>query len=359
MALDSATYVPAGAATDAPYIVGVRGPYMYKLNATTGARISSFVFNPRLLNGPSCVAYDPVTQTILAGGIFIADIYQSGGSNYYGAQTIQRINPVTWAANPLAPYVAVTDYLVDTLIGAGNSPLDGDPVDFCAGVLQILPQGGSVWFGYRYANGTGTKSSLGGICYSKVPASLATFSYINAIVAPRINSYCVVNEKAYGCDVYNWSITAYDMGTAPHGSSYGTMDFFTAFGGPVWPIAIEFSPDGGVNGALYFTATDSTVFNDGSKIHKVNPVAALGSLPYIGAINHGVAAFNGVAIKRNPYTGLLYAAGGGSNAVVVINPSLGDAVTVKTSFDFPIGFCFTPTKTFAIQAGSKGLLQVT
>lgn len=339
MPLDAACYVP----TVTPYIAAVRGPYFYKLNATTGAKISAFVFNPRLLNGPSCIAYDPVTQTILAGGICNADIYHSGGSNYYGKSTIQRIDPTT---------LAVTDYAVDSLIG-GDAPLN-NPDDFLAGPLQIICQGGAVWVNHRYP-ATFSISSMGEMVYSKAPATLVGFSYNAAIISPRINSYAVVGEIAYGCDVWNWRIYARDMSTATAGSFYGTLDFFSALGAPVWPIAIEYSPEGS---ALYFTATDSTVFNDGSLIHKVNPVAALGNLPYIGSINHGRAAFNGVAIKRNPYTGLLYAAGAGDNTVLVINPSSGDAVTVKTGFDFPVSLVFTPTKTFAVQAGSKGLLEV-
>ncbi len=74
-------------------------------------------------------------------------------------------------------------------------------------------------------------------------------------------------------------------------------------------------------------------------------------------INTGRTAFNGVNIQRNPHTDLLYVAGGADGSVIVLNPA-GNTFTVKLGFDLPYNFVFTPTKTFAVQAGSVGLKEV-
>lgn len=338
MPLDAACYVP----TVTPYIAAVRGPYFYKLNATTGVKISAQVFDPRLVNGPSTIAYDPVTSTLIAGGVYDNDNLIAPLA-YYGARSIWRINPTT---------LACTEYNIESIYRTFTASKLNRTQDTVCGLLGVICDGTYVWMLLRVPYTSA--SSCGGGIFACDPTTLAILNGRENVLVPRINGHCVISNVAYGCDVtwprvYGRSFVL----TAPYLPKYGSagpLVDISSWGSPIYPIAICYSS---VASALYITGTSMAVFNDGSAIGKANPTTGA----FISALNTGRAAFNGVSIKVNPYTGLIYAAGAGDNTVIVIDPST-DALTVKTGFDFPIDLVFTPTKTFAVQAGSKGLLQV-
>lgn len=79
---------------------------------------------------------------------------------------------------------------------------------------------------------------------------------------------------------------------------------------------------------------------------------------FILTIDTTRSTFNGVNIKFNSVDGLLYIAGGADNTVIVLNPA-GNSFVVKTGFDLPFDFVFTPSKKFAVQLGSTPLKEIT
>ncbi len=81
------------------------------------------------------------------------------------------------------------------------------------------------------------------------------------------------------------------------------------------------------------------------------------SLNYLSTIDTGRSTFQGCNIQLNSVDGLLYVAGGADNTVVVITP-LTSAFVIKTGFDLPWKFVFTPTHKFTVQQGSTGLKEI-
>ena len=119
-----------------------------------------------------------------------------------------------------------------------------------------------------------------------------------------------------------------------------------------FPIAVEWSPEAGF---LYTTSQDVGSPGDGSWIYRCSTTPA-----EFSRFNLGRTDFNGIHLRRcpiGPNTGKLYAAGFSDNTVAVISPGV-DSFVIRTGFDLPWDFVFTPSKVWCVQQGTVGLKEV-
>ncbi len=71
------------------------------------------------------------------------------------------------------------------------------------------------------------------------------------------------------------------------------------------------------------------------------------------------AAAQPMRIRYNPNNSMVYIPGWSNDKVEIMNPATDTITAVKTGFTSPIDVVFTPTKAFAIQDSSVGLLEIT
>lgn len=308
--MDDACY-----ATPANVIVAVRGSRVYQCSPVDGSIVTSVDFQQLALS-PSSICYDTGTARCFAV------CFQTGSFDTFNAlatRQLTRINP-----SPLAVDLTLD---ISTILASPNifNPF------METGVGVVKASGGQIY-------GMGLRGFINTAIYR---------FQANAPAVPANNEF-----QATGGEYLSFALAVVGGNQRMYfnevgGQAVGWWDFVTASGsaGPVDTrnrLSIEYAP---TQGRFYcpeeFQFID--IYDTGG-----NFILQLDTLR---------SNFNGVGIARNPYTDMLYLAGGVDNTVIVLNPAT-NAWSVKLGFDLPFRFVFTPTKSFAVQQGAVGLKEV-
>lgn len=318
--MDSACYC-----TTDNVIVGVRGGRVFKIDASAGTISSQADFAQPGFGQATC-CYDSGTNRVFAAVWDTPVFTNDSPSNTSSPRKVYRIVPST----------LVTDLVIDinTTLGITNGALAYTQL----GVSDLRSHGGYI-YGRIFKNSGGVVNpTMGGFRFlATTPATNDKF-YDTTAGFPRCaygsvgghDVLFVTDQQEQG---FNW----YDFNTA------------TFTNGPMEPdatkimMAIEYAPS-----QNHVLVTDQAQF-----IYVYSSVGA-----FIATINTGRSAFNGVGLRYNSVDGLVYAAGMGDNSVIVVNPAT-NGFAVKTGFDLPCDFVFTPSKKWAVQQGSTPLKEIT
>lgn len=308
-------------------IVAVRGGRAYKCNPTTGAILlqTGTIALPdfsQLANGPATCCWDPVTAKVFCAAWNVGHYNKATETS---VRSFWKIEPVSLAISNTYDFNTV--FSGGTGIPSNQSALENGIAVMRAYNTKIYGVGWGVsafnpaFSIFRFNPGSPTTSEFVQSGYQEYP------SFCYGVVGGTND---VVFYNMQDANRIGW----YDFTAASFGSN--------AIDGTKEKLAIEYA------------VTQNRLFcTDEFQLIYVYDNAGT----YITTIDTGDSSFNGVNIAQNPYTEKIYVAGGASNSVAVINPAT-NALTMKTGFDLPWRFVFTPTKTFCVQQGAIGLKEV-
>lgn len=298
-------------------ILAVRGGRVYSCNAVTGA-ISAQSDYSQLALGAASVVWDSGSNRCFAVGWNVG--HNTGLNFEYPERNIYRIVPTTLAVDQTTPITSTFSLSVGYAIEYGLSRLVAS-AGWIYGVGWAFPFATWSPFVLRF-------SAANPAVFSKVNSVGPSYPYCAYVLSGGTNDRLYWNTQ--GTYVSYRDFTSSSTANGPGDSLRNRM-------------AVEYAP--GVT-RLYFT-------DEFQYIHSYDLTGA-----YVATIDTGRAAFNGVNIRYNSVDSRLYIAGGADNTVVVLNPAT-DTFTVKTGFDLPWDFVFTPTRSFCVQQGSVGLKEIT
>lgn len=320
---DAAVYVPSVAK-----IFATMGPYVCKCNSTTGA-IESTARVSSPLEGPCGITYHAATGFVYVSG-------WNGSSGIY--YTLQRLERDIFPVNPTTMAVGV---------GLGIYALCGDAIsaDTSQGPMELKSNGGSYIYFTWLAEGSGTGTFMKRVN----PANLGGFAGYELLgYGDSPNAWIQFGLRVAAND------TIYYMLASAHrvafdelvGVDSGTLNY-TADSATVLPTAVE-----------YCNADTNTYCVGGNanllKITSYGPDAY--SVIDMSAV-FGASNPTPVHIRYNSVDGKLYIPCPASNQVLIYEP-IGATWEVKTGFDSPFDAVFTPTKSFAVQKGPVGLMEI-
>lgn len=304
-------------------IIGVRGSRVYKCDPATGAVISQSDYAP-LGFGPANIVWDQGTNKCFASAWNTShwDPANFGSALRY----LYRIVPTT-----------LTVDLISELVSTFGLPNTVGPV--FQGIVSMKNIGGTI---FAICPGYGAVTSDNVAPLKFLASNLATHTAVNPGIAGTNDYPSMAYGNIGGHDVIFW----YSMENT---NSFQKYDFTSSAFSNIAQV------DSNPRLALEYDSATGKLFIT-REFQFVDVFTTAGALS--STINTARANFNGVQIQRNPNDGLIYAAGGGDNTVAVITPAT-NAVTIKTGFDLPVNFVFTPAKKFAVQAGSSPLKEIT
>jgi YVTN family beta-propeller protein len=321
-AMDSACYVPA----PSNLIIGVRGSRVFQCDPTTGAILQTLDYQ-QLGLGPATIVYAASISRCFAACF---NTCHTDFANFRSDRVLTRIIPGT------TPGTMVVDQVtsINTLFSGDTFQIPGNNTSIQEGIVSMVVGGANIYALAYFGNTNPTSHFL------KFTPNLAVHSA--AIVGgtggqSASASICYANQA--GDDVIVGAFPAignflsYDFTSLSNGGSGGSFDV----------NAVEYAP------------TQDKFFCP-EEFQFINVFDGTGT--FLVQLNTGRSTFNGVNIRRNSNDGLLYVAGGKDNTVVVINPAT-NAITIKSGFDLPWDFVFTPTKKWAVQQGSIALREIT
>jgi DNA-binding beta-propeller fold protein YncE len=329
MPLDSATYL---ASADA--IFGVRGPWVFKFNATTGALIDSAIFAPTAIGLSTIVAANGVliAGVSLSSMPFPDDATASPTGDPFQERDLFIINPTTLAKTPLQFW----QYFNGTALTVIRNE---------CGHRNLVTDGTLVY-------GTWCHDYL----YSFDPTNVAATVQFGRIVTTSSDT--------------NWGDNSVDTDNSRPISARGeittTLGEIRSFSwlagwnqewevdNPeiptnTYPVAVCYCP---LNGAWYAPILSYAV-QETLDLIKVTGDHVLST------INVNTIGSNARHIRYDPVTQRIYIPDGPANSVTVFNPATDTVDEVKTGFSMPWDVVFTPTKRFAVQNAAKGLLEIT
>lgn len=330
-------------------IYAVRGGRVFKIDAATGNIVTSKDYNPRLLSGAS-IAYASANNTLWAGGWNDQTSNQTVGnaipsSSYFCPRSLHKIDPTSLNV--------IQNFDLDSFFPSALIPNLWDSKQYIqAGIRDMRSVGNRIFASIDAADGGFVNVSNFQLMVD--PTNVATYT-LNNQGATAGQPAVISQNEVWVPDTSFPGIQQVDTSGSftPAGSFLSTWN-----GGPApstantwFPIAVEWSPEAG---ALFTTSQDVGSPGDGSWIYRCSTAPA-----EVLRFNIGRTAFNGIRLRRcpiGPNVGKLYAAGFGDNTVCVITPT--NAFTIKTGFDLPIDFVFTPSKVWAVQQGSIPLKEV-
>lgn len=303
MPLDQAVY----SASDG-VIYAVRGGYAFKLNATTGALISSSRFAKFGMFNAS-LAHDTTNDKLF---VACANTVQTPPTSavLYGNKRVYKLTPSTLALD--ASY-DMTNYM-DIDYGV---PFEGP---------DSLLFGNNLLFYSAYDNSSRK-------VYSIDPTNFASYSSL-------ISSLDVFGTNM-ALDGSNnvWAV----KGSTSRVYTDGPDIFWNTTGGTS-PTGVAVYDSGGTDHLFVCTGTqyiDRIVTGTGA----------------ITQINTARANANPQRIRYNSVDGLIYCPLYNDDTVAVIDPS-DNSFSIIAGFDAPFDVVFTPTKKFAVQHGNVGLLEI-
>lgn len=311
-------------------IFAVRGGTVFKLNATTGKKISSSRYGGPDLSD-SYITYDTGRDKLWV-------TYSPGGFKAPPGNTAPTNDEYIYKLNP-------DTLAIEQTIGIGANLLSANPFDeqLCNNVMRHLTSNG-VHLGYvtnSPTNANGTKF----VFFNPDSLPFNTFTRSNTTarwgfisVYPSSTDWLYVDD-----DSYNDGVTRRT-----------NANVFVESGGG-YPVIGSNANTKRIYGFAFVASSNKQYCaNRSNLILKLDASSAI-----VGtAIDTGRPAADIWNIRRNTVDGKLYAPTFSDNAVVIIDPAAGDAVTVKTGFDSPWDVVFTPTKKWAIQHSSEGLKEI-
>ena len=326
------------------FIYAVRGGRVFKINATSGAILAQSDYDLRLRPGAS-IAYASVNNTLWAGGWNDPTSNQALGNAipsayYFSPRRMYKIAPST---------LTVLQALdLDSNFPSGATPNAWDSAQQPLAGVQELKAVGSVIYGvflgfqstpsatpivFDPSNTASYTLGFSGGVAGQFAVQPGNFVWAPDVTFPRIVKVNMTTG-AYVNELDTWS-----------GGSPATVHDF-------YPLAVEYSDE---TGDLFCTSQSVGAPGDGGFIYRLSV-----GLFEVAQLNTGRTNFAGVHLRRcpvGPNTGLLYGAGFGDNTVVVVNPTT-NGMTVKTGFDLPYDFVFTPSKVWCVQQGTVALKEV-
>jgi len=315
MPLDNAVYAPA-----AGYIYGVRGPYVYKLNATTGALVSSSRFC-NVSFGGSEIRYDSVTGNLFVGVWNEPRDDDNSYAAYPGYRTIYQINATTLLAGDLVLWSTIG--LAHPMTGTWEGP--GAFIANNGKIYGLINAGNS----YQIDVASMTGSAAGG-------------GYSTSFWTDMVFD----GTYLWNADHSTWGIYGYLPANWVAGFPV-THTVYADFSASKMPFS-----SCSVGSNLYACCRNPSVVKSDFADTTHSTIAT------------GVALAKPFRIRYcstvgNPFNGLILLPGYDSDSVIVINPTTDTVTNVKTGFDLPFDVVFTATKVWAVQHGSVGLKEIT
>jgi len=303
-------------------IFGVSGGYIYKLNATTGAKISSARFyHDRFYD--SYVAYSSTTDKLYTTA-WMTDTGNEPSATFE-QKWLFKINPDTLA-------VEGTFNITDA--GAISSE-----EYFEAGPREIISVAGDIYFlMFEHSQSAGVvivKFLVSGETWDNSSGNNKNIGFSEGIVYDPDNDVIWVSTQ---------------QGATSHSPGVGLTQFDTVdISGVSNPM-----PKGLCyrSGDLYFTLYQGTVI-ERWKIQKVRISDDTNT-----TIDLGDTDANPRKIRYRSTNDRVYVPTFNANTVVIIDPTTDTVESVKTGFDSPVDVVFTPTKAWAVQHGSQGLKEI-
>lgn len=298
------------------YIIGVRGTRVFRCDPSTGQIIEHLDCGQVGLGFGTIVYCNATNKCYVA--CMVTPHYDVAA---FGAdRNLYRINP-----NPLS-IDAILPFKTTFGLTLGDAALE-------SGIMTMRTFGTSV---FAMAFKSTVNPSL----------QFIQFDQTNPAAAPVVNSIGFFNYPSFGIGVVGGETFTFwarqDADTIASFGWGGTGFNQTAFDVSKGYYAVEYA-----NNKVF--ATREFQFID---------VYDNASTPnYLTTINTGRTDFNGLNIRLNLNDNHLYIAGGADNTVIVVNPA-DNSFVVKTGFDLPTDFCFTPSKVWAVQQGSAPLKEV-
>lgn len=335
MPLDNAI-VATSTIAGGTFIFGVRGPYVFKINATTGAVISSAKVNAEMLPGTS-IAYNPITDRLLIAGwcVLFPGITDNlpgpfGFNNYYYLYTVD-------------PSTLLVDSFLDLRaaigVGASNTGLSTGPW-----VMKWL--------------GIGGFEGLYGLHHDPLNSVMWRYGMSTPIVGNghRGASTCVGNiSNDFAWDGINsiyWArsqteeVSLLDM-TQNDGLTWLVVDAFSVF-----------TADGSTCFGIEVAPSTGDIYT-GTQNGLLKRLNYSGGFTLVSTLNTtmGGGIFK---VRYNPFDGLLYCPCFAQDKVAVVDPAtMALSGAVRTGFDSPWDVIFTATKKWVVQAGNAGIQVLT
>lgn len=315
--MDSACYD----STD-QFILSVRGGRVFKCDATTGAVLSQLDYSGLAPSGGQIV-YDAGIGKCYASAWNIGHYDQAAFSS---VRNLYRIVPGNLPSVP--PTVDLVTPVAN-IFGAfaGSTALE-------SGIAYMKNVSGEVYgVGWRQVAGVRWSG------FRFAANNLASFNFVNLGAGEFAYPSFAYGKVGGTNDVIFW--------TAPDQATVNSWDFTAS--------ASNASVVDATKGFLSLEFANNKLFV-GEELQFIDIYNA--SLVYQSTVNTARVAFNPVNMRLNSNDNLLYIAGGADNTVIVLNPA-DNSFTVKTGFDLPWDFVFTPTKKFCVQQGTIGLKEIT
>ncbi len=311
------------------FIWGVRGPYVFKINSTTGLMITKAKVDHEM-NGPTCIAYDSVSDRLKIMGwnkCFpgITD-NESGPNSFFTYFTLYTVNPSTLLVDSAV-------MLSNTLgVGVGQSGTQTGTVS-----LKYMGAGAQygLWGLYRTDDYSALFRHVAGTVYTKKFSDDACFGNIlNDFTWDGIDNLYWSNSQTQEVMVFSMA------DNNPSWTAFDTFNVWTADSSI--PFGIEVAPS---TGDIYV----------GTQNGAVKRLTYSAGFSLISTLNVGVIGTI-YKIRYNPFDGLLYCAVFGQDSVAVVNPASNTLNgLLRTGYDSPWDFVFSSTKTWVIQGGNLGV----
>jgi len=312
-------------------IIGVRGSRVFKFNPATGV-LESQVDLPTFAFGRSCCEYDPITQRVFVGVWNQAVFSNVSPNNTTSVRNIYRISPNAGAAAP------TVDQTIDisTVLGIASADLAFTQIGVAA-----LRAGNGKMYGRVFRNLGGAVQPVMGFFQFDPSALAAAATSFDTEAGFAGCAYGNVggSDVLFGTDQQNQTINSYDFTGAS--LTTGATDDTKVL------LAMEFVPALiGVHPTPHLFVTDQSRY-----IHVYTT-----ALAFVVSIDTGDVNFSGQGIRYDATSDRVYAFGGLSNKVAVIDPTtLGLASGLLPGYDIPVDGVFSGTNKWAVQNGSVPL----
>ncbi len=328
MSLDNAI-LATSAVAGGEFIWGVRGPYVFKINATTGVLISSAKIDHEMLS-PTSIAYDPINDRLLICGwnrMFpgVTD-NEAGPWGFDTYSNLYTVNPGTLLID------STLNLIVNLALPLGQPGTQTGMVNMrwmgggaLAGLWGIFREDDNSFL-IRYVNGT---------AFTRKYSSKACFGNItNDLTWDGIDSIYWANSSPQEVSLESMSS---NIGFWPEVDS---INIWT--GDNSIPFGIEVAPS---TGDIYVGTQNGTV----------KRLSYSGGFSIVSTLNTGSVGVI-YKVRYNPYDGLLYCPIMANDTIAVVNPGTNTLVgALHTGYDSPYDLVFSSTKTWVVQQGNLGI----
>jgi len=287
-------------------IFAVRGGYIFRCNATTGAIIECSRFTVPDFDD-TYVVYAPNVDKLYA-----TYWHDRQANNDAPVQGYFKINPDTFAVEAFITTTGIDDELASGPFG----------VEYSAGFVWAI-----------YQNNTAEAFSL-----QKLDPTSDTVLSTTSVDGPSTRLISQIAVKS--------SDGSLSMVRRTNVRNYSTVPALNFSTGSLARIGFGLAHDL-VNGQYYVVTATQFVEK-----------CAASAAAVFADIDTGVTDATPRRARWNSIDGKVYIPGWKSDSVIVIDPAAADAVTIQTGFDSPYDMVFTPTKKWAVQHGNVGLKEV-